>query len=191
MSSVLQPVVQSSVELLRMTGDDGIEYVVAPFEWSLEKAEKYYPWFQKFGIFSDDVPPNVEGFLGYTAAARTLWFEVTRSDTGENVGFMYLSDLMASWTDHRYLSASWHSIVWDAHAAYRRNVAREFIKVIFRLFRLHRLNASIPLKFGGVIRNAKKLGFKEEGVLRESRRYKGVWYGVLVLSILESELDNG
>jgi RimJ/RimL family protein N-acetyltransferase len=139
-------------------------------------------------VFSDDIPKTPDGFLAYVGLLGSLWFEVICLPTEENVGFLYLSDMLRSFTDKRYLTASFHAIVWDAKAGKRLSVARAFIRQVFRVFRLHRLQAVIPLTRGGAIRITKKLGFKEEGTLREARRYNGVWFGVLLLSLLESEV---
>jgi L-amino acid N-acyltransferase YncA len=178
-------------EIVRVTGTDGISYSVRLYEWTLEKAEKYASEFFRVGIFTDDVPNNVNGFLRYLGQAGTIWFETVETESGKHIGFMYVSDLLPSWTERRFLSATWHAVVWDARAAPRREVAAAFIREIFKLLKLHRLAVSIPLKFGGAIRNSKLLGFKEDGVVRSVRRYKGEWYNVLLMSILEDEVTNG
>jgi L-amino acid N-acyltransferase YncA len=178
-------------DLLQVIGSDNVEYAVRPYEWSLARAEEYFPQFVRIGIFSDDVPKTIDGFLRYVVAAGTVWFETVEVATGKHVGFLYISDLLPSWTEPRYISATWHAVVWDSKAAPRREVARAFIEQIFRLLKLHRLCVSIPLKFGGAIRNAKRLGFKEDGTVRSVRRYNNEWFGVLLMSILESEVVNG
>jgi hypothetical protein len=177
-------------EFVKGLGDDGVEYTIQPFNWDVDKACHYYPLIKGFGIHSDDIPDSVEGFLTYVVAARSLWFEVL-NDKGENVGFIYLSDLLKSFTENRYINATFHAITWDAKAAPRRVIAGKFIRKIFEVLRLHRLTAMIPAKFTGAIRTAKKLGFKDEGRLRAFRRYNNVWFDVIVLSILESEVDRG
>lgn len=178
-------------ELLRVAGQDGIEYIIRPFEWNLAKVEEYYHRFEKYHIFSDDIPRSPEGFLAYVSSAGTIWFEVIKNENQENVGLMYLTDLRPSWVERRFIDAFFHAVTWDAKAAPRLPVAREFIKMVFKLFGLHKLQSAVPLKYGGAIRTLKRLGFKEEGTLREARRYNGVWFGVLLLSILEHEVSNG
>lgn len=178
-------------ELLRATGSDGVEYKIRPFEWNLTKVEDYYRRFEKYHIFSDDIPKSPESFMAYVGLAGTIWFEAIRCSDGENVGLLYLTDLRPSWVEKRYISAFFHAITWDAKAAKRLPVARAFIKAVFALFGLHRLESAVPLKYGGAIRTLKRLGFKEEGVLREARKYDGKWFGVLMLSILDHEVSNG
>jgi RimJ/RimL family protein N-acetyltransferase len=151
--------------------------------------ERYLQEFVRFHIFTDDVPKTVEAFL--TTLNGSLWFEMVPQGTDENVGFMYLTDFIPSLTEKRFLSATFHAVTWDAKAAPRRQLARQFIREMFRRFHLHRLQAAVPLNRGGAIRTLKKIGFKDEGIMRDAVRYNGTWYGVLLLSILEQEVSNG
>lgn len=183
------PVVAPPLEFLRETGEDGIQYIIRPFEWSLDAAEMYYRRFQGYHIFSDDIPKTPESFIAYVGLAGTLWFEGVRADTEENVGFVYLTDMQPSWTDKRFLSAFFHAVTWDAKAAWRQAVAKAFIRRVFKVFGLHRLQAAVPMKYGGAMRTLKKLGFVEEGRLVKARKYDGVWFDVLLLSIVEDELN--
>lgn len=182
-----RPAVAQQLEFVRATGEDGIEYIIRPFEWSLERVESYYHRFKSYHIFSDDIPDTSEAFITYVGLAGTLWFEGVRADTEENVGFVYLSDMQPSWNEKRYLSAFFHAVTWDAKAAHRRAVAKAFIRQVFKVFRLHRLQAAVPAKYGGAIRTLKKLGFADEGRLRKARKYDGVWFDVILLAMLEGE----
>lgn len=177
-------------EFVQGRGDDGVLYTIRPFTWSIEAAERFFPIIRNFGIFSDDIEPTVDGFLRFIVGNHSLWFE-TINEKDENVGFIYLTDLLTSRTEKRILNATFHAVTWDAKAAPRRVIAEQFIRKIFQVLKLHRLTALIPMKFAGAIRTAKKIGFKDEGVLRSFRRYNGIWFNVLVLSILETEVNNG
>ena len=181
--------VSSQLEWFRETGADGVEYVVRPFEWTLTEAEKYSETFAKFRIFVDDVAKDLNGFLASMMGSRSLWFEVAEAVTGEHVGFIYLTDLVPSGTERRMVSATFHATVWDANATSRLGVAKRFIRELFRSLRLHRLVAIVPLNKGGAIRVMKRLGFKQEGVLRQVVRYNGAWYSALLLSVLEDEVS--
>lgn len=181
--------VRSAPEIFRCVGMDGIEYVVRPYQWSLERMEKYFKEFERFKIFTDDVPKTVEGFMA--TMMGSLWFECVNSLTDENVGFMYLMDFMPSQTEKRFLSATFHAITWDAKAAPRLQVGKDFIRWAFHQFKLHRLMVLVPLTKGGAIRMIRRLGFKDEGVMREAMRYGGIWVGILILSMLEGEVQSG
>jgi RimJ/RimL family protein N-acetyltransferase len=176
------------VELVQATGSDGRLYAVRAIEWNLEKVEKYWGRINKFGIFSDNMPKNAMGFLSFVMTTKAIWFEVVdlTEDPSAVIGMMYLTDIVQGVED-QFVEATWHAMVWDARAGIRRPVFKAAIQALFQKFGFHRIRTEIPLKFGGVIRQAKKIGFIEEGVLRESVKYEGVWFNSLSLSVLEKE----
>jgi L-amino acid N-acyltransferase YncA len=181
--------VQPAPELFKAFGEDGIEYSVRPFRWTFDRAEQYFREFVKYHIFTDDVPKTIEAFLA--TMGNSIWFEMVNEATEEGVAFMYLTDFQPSLTEKRFLSATFHAVTWDAKAAPRRGIAQRFIQEMFTRFKLHRMQAAVPLNKGGAIRTLHKMGFKDEGVMRQSVRYGGKWFDVLLLSILEHEVSNG
>ena len=185
------PVQQIPDTIFTVVCGDSKEYGVRSFHWTLDRADLYKDKFFEAKILSDDITRDLLGFLSYAAQPNMLWFEIYETETDASVGFISLSDMLRSFAEDRIISATWHAVVWDAKAAPRRDIATRFIKWAFDTFRLHRLNAMIPLNRGGVARFAKRIGFQEEGILRQARRYNGEWYGVLMLSILETEVPNG
>lgn len=174
------------LELVRCKGDDGRTYAIVAMNWTLAKIEGYWDRISKFPIFSDELEKSPAGFLQFVIGAGALWFEIVDQDSDQVVGLMYLTDVMASYNG-RMIEATWHAMVWDAKAGIRRPVFKAAIKALFKQFGFHRLRAEIPLHFGGVIRQAKKIGFTEEGRLREAKQYNGIWFDALVLSVLEKE----
>jgi RimJ/RimL family protein N-acetyltransferase len=173
-------------ELVQATGADGREYSVRSINWDLEKVQRYWEQISKFPIFSDDMEKSPQGFLKFVLNAGALWFELYDLLDEKAIGLMYLTDMTQSSTG-KLIEATWHAMVWDAKAGLRRPVFRAAIRAIFAQLGFHRLRAEIPLHFGGVIRQAKKIGFKEEGRLRESRQYNGIWFDALLLSVLGKE----
>lgn len=177
-------------ELVRTLGTDGAEYVIRPAEFTLVDLERLWERMHKLKMGLDDVP-TWDLFLLWVQAARPVWFEAIRVSDGMEVGLIYLSDFLPMWVGGPgYVQARFHALAWDSDAATRMPVLQALIPELFRLFRLHRLEAQVPLNKGGTIRVAKKLGFKEEGVLREVRRYHGQWWSVLVLSLLDREVNS-
>lgn len=61
------------------------------------------------------------------------------------------------------------------------------IDFAFRELNLHRLQLETISYNEGAIRLYEKLGFKKEGILRESIRRDGIWYDMYVYGILERE----
>jgi RimJ/RimL family protein N-acetyltransferase len=175
-------------ELVRATGDDGRVYAIRAMSWTVDKVESYWDKISKFPIFSDELEKSPMGFLQFVLNAGALWFEIVDEEQDEPIGLMYLTDVMAAYNG-RMIEATWHAMVWDAKAGIRRPVFKAAIQALFKQFGFHRLRAEIPLHFGGVIRQAKKIGFKEEGRLREAKQYGGVWFDSLLLSILHREAD--
>lgn len=174
------------LELVRTKGDDGRTYTVTAMSWNLSKIEAYWDRISKFPIFSDELEKSPAGFLAFVINAGALWFEIVDVDSEQVVGLMYLTDVIMGYKNVM-VEATWHAMVWDAKAGIRRPVFKAAIKALFKQFGFHRIRAEIPLHFGGVIRQAKKIGFTEEGRLREAKQYNGIWFDALVLSVLEKE----
>lgn len=189
----MQAALLSPPELSRTTIEDGEEYIVRPFVWDIETADRYKDMFfgvgKKFAILSDDIPRTLDGFLGFVMTPGSVWFEVVRATSDEHIGFVYVTDLVRSRAENRYISATWHGLAWDSKIITRTKVARDAVRAIFKMFRLHRLMAVVPLIFGRTISAAKKIGFRQEGVMQSCRRYNGQWVGVLLMSITEEDLD--
>lgn len=176
------------LELTRGRGSDEKEYAVIALAWSLEKVENYWERISKFPIFSDDVEKSQQGFLNFVLNSGAIWYEIVDGESNSVIGLMYLTDIKVAHTQ-RMTEATWHSMVWDATVGPRKPIAKAAIAAMFRIYGFHRLRAEIPTHFGGVIRMAKKLGFKEEGRLREAKEYKGIWFDSVILSILASEVE--
>jgi RimJ/RimL family protein N-acetyltransferase len=166
---------------------DGHHYEVRPMMWSLAKVDAYWNNLDKFDIFSDDIPHTRDGFERFVLSSSAIWFEFFDDD--QVCGLMYVADLVPSLIEKRFISATWHATVWDAKVGPRMPIAREAIRAVFKILRLHRLEVIIPLKAGGAIRVAKKIGFLQEGRLRAFYQYHGEWWDCLILSILETDDD--
>jgi RimJ/RimL family protein N-acetyltransferase len=178
--------------LVEQAGTDGIVYCVMPLQWTLENVEKYWEKFRPYKILSDDIRHDRNGFERFVVSSGAVWFEVLEKETGKDTGIIYVADFAQSFTENRYISASFHVSMWDSKIGSRMPVLKAAVRALFAQFRLHRLEMEIPLFAGGAIRVAKKAGFVEEGVRRQARRYSGQWWNVLHLAMLESEVpQNG
>lgn len=167
---------------------DGKKYSIRTIGWTLDKIQEVWGRWKDFEILSDDLPATIDGFTYYITAGGAVWFEVI--DESENqVGLVYINELVPSMTTGKFISCQFHATMWDAKAGPRKELARLFLHKIVRTFGLHRVSCEIPLRFGGAIRVMKKIGFVEEGVLRSARRYRNQWYNVLLLGLLEEEVE--
>lgn len=177
-------------DLVQVYGDDNVLYRVRSLVWDLETIQRYWMKFLNYRILSDDIPQTQAGFERFVVSSGALWFEVVDAVSDADLGVMYVADFVPSMTENRFLSASFHISMWDAKMSTRMPVFRAVARELFNRFKLHRLEMELPLFAGGAIRLAKKAGFVEEGVRREARRYNGVWWGVLHLAMLESEVPS-
>lgn len=170
------------------TCSDGRVYQIRPMAWDLDAIQRVWDRWKLFEILSDDIPPTIDGFTYFVTGGGSVWFEVV-NDQDEQVGLVYMNDLVPSLTSGRYVSCQFHATMWDAKAGPRLELARAFLTKAIQVFGFHRIQCEIPLRFGGAIRVMKRIGFKEEGVLRSARRYHGEWYNVLILGLLENEVE--
>lgn len=169
-------------------GLDGVPYSMRILEWNLERLGQAWEQWKRYPILGDDIPRTLDGFIVFATLNNSIWFETVNLLTDEQVGVAYINQMVPSLTARRYVSANFHAVQWDAKAGPRQPLARAFIAQVFRMLNLHRMVAEIPLRFGGAIRAAKKIGFVPEGRLRAARLYDGEWYDVAILSILEDEV---
>lgn len=180
----------SQPNIVEARGADGILYAIRSMEWDLTKIEKAWARWEPLGVIPDDFPHNVDGFYTFVTGTGALWFEVINDRTDEQVGLIFINELAFSITRNRYTQALFHAIMWDGKAGVRRELGKRFLIWLFDRFGFHRLQAEIPLKFGGAIRTLQRMGFKMEGTLREARQFDGEWYNVLVLGLLDHEVRN-
>jgi hypothetical protein len=174
--------------LVKAEGTDGVQYVVRLMVWDLATIEKYWDKFKPYKILSDDIPATRAGFERFVLTSGALWYEIVEETTEADVGLMYIADFVSSFTESRFLSASFHVSMWDSKIGTRMPVLKLAVRELFHRFKLHRLEMEIPLFAGGAIRIAKKSGFVEEGVRRQARRYNGQWWNILHLAMLETEV---
>lgn len=167
---------------------DGRMYRIRPMSWDLDSIERVWNRWKAFEILSDDLPATIDGFAYFVTSGGALWFEVL-DDQDNQVGLVYLTDLVPSFVTNRYISAQFHATMWDAKAGPRITLARAFLLKAVKVFGFHRFQCEIPLRFGGAIRVMKNIGFQQEGMLRSARRYRGQWYNVLILGLLDSEVE--
>ena len=171
-----------------MVGLDGHDYVVRQINWNLEDLFAMSERFAEYEIFSEDFIVNRENFSKFVVASGSLWYELFDLTEVEQVGVIFLNNFMSSQTRNLIVQAEFHAELWDSNARDRIPVGKAAIKELIKLFRIHRLYAQVPMKHGGAIRNLLKLGFIDEGRMRQARWYNDQWYDTMILSILEDEV---
>lgn len=143
--------------------------------WLWKECQKYPT------LFSDLTRGSYENFLALFESPNTFWMEVY--DGRNLVGLIYLMKL------DQVTDVEVHVLFFDRMLADKVGLCREVARWIFKEFKPHRLSASMPVIYHAVIRLAKKIGFRVEGVRRESALLGGKWVDELQLGLLASELD--
>jgi RimJ/RimL family protein N-acetyltransferase len=102
----------------------------------------------------------------------------------EDVGLIFLTDIIPGFT------ASFHCVFWDKQLGeLRRQVMTEFLRECFDSFKLTRIQATVPELNPPYIKQLRKVGFVEEGVIRQAWREPDMDYNVHVLGLLKGEVN--
>lgn len=110
-----------------------------------------------------------------------FWMEVV-DENDIVVGLIYLTN--TQWL----IDADVHIVFFDRKLSEKAPLCELVIKWLFTNFVYRRLTAVIPSIYFVTIRLAKKLGFKEEGIKRESQLIGNRWVDETMLGILRSEV---
>lgn len=118
------------------------------------------------------------------------WFKIqllTRVDSyfGEigEVGLAYLTDVIPTF------SASFHVVFWDGKLGKERRFAiREFLQNTISAFELSRVQTFIPVTNLPLVVVLRKIGFRDEGIMRKAFREQNADFDMHVLSVLKGEL---
>lgn len=136
-------------------------------------------------LFSDETKGDFGSFLNVFLNPRAVWLEIIRETDHMNVGAMYLTDVVLGY------DAKGHFTFWDGVARGREVLVTRAMKWGFERYSLERITSEIPVYQSGVIRFARRLGFKEEGRRRHGVKRHGDWVDQVIYGILKEELYNG
>ena len=115
-----------------------------------------------------------------------LIFKAVNSETGETVGHGELMGI-----DRSNLSAKIARILVGppelrGHGIGER-IVRELLRIAFEVLSLHRVTLNVFDFNKSAIRCYEKVGFQQEGILREARKHGNKYWNVCIMSILEYE----
>lgn len=133
-------------------------------------------------LFSDELNGDLVSFLNIFLNPRAVWVEVVREEDQLGIGALYLTDVTLGY------DADAHFTFWDGVARGRETLVQEAMKWAFDRYNLERMTSEIPVYQSGVVRFARRLGFKEEGRRRHGVKRKGDWVDQLIYGILKEEL---
>lgn len=167
-------------------GTDGEVYRIEPLHWTVDKVREVWDRTKDKGIFNDEMAESPENFLSYVLQSGAVWFELMQGD--QSIGLMYLTNLEAG-TRNDVVQAYWHALVWEPKkASICVPVFRKAIMELFDSLRLQKLYAEVPIRFRATIKVATKIGFVQEGRLRECRNHRGIWFDAVLLGLLKHEV---
>jgi RimJ/RimL family protein N-acetyltransferase len=158
---------------------------VRPTELSLERLRFIWDKLKDFKVlFNDHVAGDFQAFINhfivqvdgeYTAAG--LMWDV------DDVGMFFLNEIRPA------ISGTAHFTFWDKRTKGREDLCRDMIRYVFDTYKFVRIETRVPLYAKSALAATERIGFIQEGRLRDSVLYEGKWFDVNVYSILPRDLD--
>jgi hypothetical protein len=134
-------------------------------------------------LFSDETRGDVEVLFDILIDPRSVWFELKKEGEERPIGIAYITNIIPG---H---DAQGHIAFWDRIAGGREPLLLFLMEWVSDRYKLHRFSAQVPPYQAGVIRFVKKLGFREEGEMREAVLRHGRRWPLVLLGITKDELD--
>lgn len=134
-------------------------------------------------LFSDYTNGKFEPFYWTLVNPVSVWFEVSKEGEETPIGLLYSHNI------HPTLDATAHISFWDRRAKGREPLILFVTEWLMDRFSLMRINATIPPYQRGVIRFMKRLGFVEEGEMRDAALYNGRPWGMKMFGLTRSDLE--
>lgn len=145
-------------------------------QWLWQEMSKYRT------LFNDYTRGDVENFGRLLLTPDSYWLEVVDIQNCISVGVIYLMHIA------RIIDPEVHIIFFDRKLADKVDLCKEVARFLFNKFPMHRMTAITPKIYHSTIRLAEKVGFKREGVMRESQYMGGKYVDEIVLGLLSSEV---
>jgi RimJ/RimL family protein N-acetyltransferase len=158
---------------------------VRPTQFSLDKLGFLWEKLREFDVlFNDHVRGDFEAFLnhfivqvnGEFRAAGLMW-------DVDDVGMFLLNDIKPA------ISASAHFVFWDRKFSGREELCREMVKYALDEFQLKRIQVEVPLYARKTMSAVERIGFVQEGRMRDTTLYKDDWFDSNVYSMIPADFD--
>ena len=128
------------------------------------------------GLFSDETRGDPVAFW------ENMLKDAIVLETDDGGGILTLSSLKPG------LRAEAHFTFWDHRLSPRVELIRSCLVWAFLNFDLYRIEVFIPAMGHTLRRVLKKIGFKEEGTLRNRSWYKGQLIDAIILAVLREDI---
>lgn len=142
------------------------------------KAEALWEVVSKFKtLFSDMSSGSFEMWATLITDTDSIWFEICEGDR--------LAALVVFQHMHQLIDVDVHILALDRMPAEKVDVVKKILAYVFREYpMLHRITMQPPTIFYAAIRLARKAGFVDEGVKRETVIIRGKWADQAIMGLL-------
>ena len=116
-----------------------------------------------------------------------IYLAICLDETKEIIGYTSINDI-----DYRNRKAQWGGIVIDKNYAGKgiaTDVGKQVLTFVFEEIGLNRLYAFVNEIHKASLRMTEKLGFKNEGIMRDFSYKQNRFHNAIILSILKKEYD--
>lgn len=152
-----------------------------PMVMTQEKVRWLWAEMNKFrALFSDLTIGSIDNFTNLITLPDSYWLDVINIETKKSVGVVYLLNVTSN--------PEVHIMFFDRVFKDKLELSKTLMRFLFATFMFHRITAVTPVIYRNTILFAKKLGFREEGIRRESILVGGRWLDEVMLGILDSEV---
>lgn len=149
---------------------------------TVERAQELWEQLSSYRtLFSDLTRGDRKNFDIVLLSEDSFWMEVV-DESEKLVGVMYLTNTQ------QLIDADVHIVFFDRKPAEKARLCQLTMEWLFREFPYRRLSATIPQIYYAILRLARHVGFKDEGLKRDSLLIGNKWVNEVMLGILRSEV---
>lgn len=145
----------------------------AKLDWLWAEMSKYRT------LFNDFTRGSIENFVAMTVDKNSLWFEVLEDEAV--IGMIYFTDI------HRVIDCEAHIVFFDLKLLEKAPLCRTVAQWMFNNFPLVRISAVIPEIYRFTITLARRIGFRKEGVRRNTQLMGNKLVNEIILGMLREE----
>jgi RimJ/RimL family protein N-acetyltransferase len=164
--------------------DGKVVRTVSPTKLDVDRLKELWEKLKDFDVlFNDFVEGDIQAFMGHfirvegdQVKPQALIWDV------DDVGILYINQI-------RPLdSCQAHFVFWDRRYRGREELIKSMCKFLFKEYKFRRINVQWPLYAKFSIHFMERMGFVNEGRLREATLYKGDWFDLMLFSLMEKDL---
>lgn len=166
----LRPIEEEDLEFIRtMLNDPWMESMIVGWSYAISKKDQKQ-WYSNFKNSDNQlrfiIETDADGVVGFTGLKNIDW----KNGTAEGGGMRVAKRENMS-----------RGIATDAYMT--------LLRYAFYELRLHRINGSVLGHNPASIRATAKVGFKQEGIVRECIYKNGIYHDMILLGVLKSDYD--